>query len=86
MMSTTTTNGMDNNRLRMSVSELRTPTTPISPSCSQFGRVARFDMDRLRFLTASLKLVAFVEAPDVAVGAGAEFLDIVNKTFYTNSA
>ena len=73
--STTTTNGM--NKLRLSVSGLRTPTTPISPSFGNStsstpaptsgGFPIRYG--RAAILTAPPKLVAIVETPDVAVGA-----------------
>ena len=76
MSTTTTTNGM-NNKLRLSVSGLRTPTTPISPSprnststtpaLSSGGFPIRYG--RATILTAPPKLVAIVETPDVAVGA-----------------
>ena len=70
---TTTTNGM--NKLRLSVSGLRTPTTPVSPSpgnstpvlTSSGGFPIRYG--RATILTAPPKLVAIVETPDVAVGA-----------------
>jgi pyrimidine and pyridine-specific 5'-nucleotidase len=74
---TTATNGMNNNKLRLSVSGLRTPTTPISPSprnststtpaLSSGGFPIRYG--RATILTAPPKLVAIVETPDVAVGA-----------------
>jgi pyrimidine and pyridine-specific 5'-nucleotidase len=70
--STTTTNGM--NKLKLSVSGLRTPTTPISPSpgnttpaLNSGGFPIRYG--RATILTAPPKLVAIVETPDVAVGA-----------------
>ena len=70
--STTTMNGM--NKLRLSVSGLRTPTTPISPSPGNStpgptsgGFPIRYG--RATILTAPPKLVAIVETPDVAVGA-----------------
>ena len=72
MSPTTTTNGM--NKLKLSVSGLRTPTTPISPSpgngspaLSSGGFPIRYG--RATILTAPPKLVAIVETPDVAVGA-----------------
>ena len=70
--STTTTNGI--NKLKLSVSGLRTPTTPISPSpgnstpaLTSGGFPIRYG--RATILTAPPKLVAIVETPDVAVGA-----------------
>lgn len=70
---TTTTNGM--NKLRLSVSGLRTPTTPISPSPGNAtpaltsGGSFPIRYGRATILTAPPKLVAIVETPDVAVGA-----------------
>ena len=70
---TTTTNGM--NKLRLSVSGLRTPTTPISPSPGNSTPVLTptggfpIRYGRATILTAPPKLVAIVETPDVAVGA-----------------
>ena len=69
MMSTT--NGM-NNRLRLNVSGLRSPTTPISPSpgttpaLALGGLLIRYG--RVTILTAPPKLVAIVETLDVTVG------------------
>ena len=69
----TTTNGTNNNKLRLSVSGLRTPTTPISPSpgttsaLTSGGFPIRYG--RATILTAPPKLVAIVETPDIAVGA-----------------
>ena len=70
--STTTMNGA--NKLRLSVSGLRTPTTPISPSpgnstpaLTSGGFPIRYGQATI--LTAPPKLVAIVETPDVAVGA-----------------
>ena len=70
---TATTNGV--NKLKLSVSGSRTPTTPLSPSprssitsaSTSGGFPIRYG--RATILTAPPKLVAVVETPDVAVGA-----------------
>ena len=70
MSKMTTTNGM-NNRLRLNVSGLRSPTTPISPSpgttpLTLGGLPIRYG--QVTILTAPPKLVAIVEDLDVTVG------------------
>lgn len=71
----TNTNAM--NKLKLSVSAPRTPTTPISPSPGNTALSASglggagfpIRYGRATILTAPPKIVAIVETPDVAVGA-----------------
>ena len=64
-------NGM-NNRLRLNVSGLRTPTTPIGPSPGTTPALALgglpIQYGQATTLTALPKLVAIVETLDVTVG------------------
>ena len=71
---TTMTNGV--NKLKLSISGPRTPTTPqtpsprsssITPAPTSGGFPIRYG--RATILTAPPKLIAIVETPDVAVGA-----------------